>query len=314
MGQAEAARLLDMVENDVAAERPARDVGIVERIDQRQAVGEAVGEADREQGPRAWLIADPAPRRDIRSARCRYGCPRPSWRNRATTCRPCRPRGAGRRDRSGKGRSARWSASARQTSPTRSAFARMARRWLSEGRKSIHQHAHRYAGPAALARRPVGDRLRAAKSGLGQEVVEGGGPLADQMGENLPLLLSGQVGARRRSGQIKLWGVARFPAHTVSASPPELVAGAKRPSRHCGPVTNQSLRTITTPAMISCRHRFSAVDQRHSKIGGKTPAHIKQHRLNGRIDERDPRAGVLHAHFEIHRPHAGRRHACGPRR
>ena len=49
MGQAEAARLLDMIENDEAAERPARDVGIIEGIDQRQAVGEAVGQADREQ-------------------------------------------------------------------------------------------------------------------------------------------------------------------------------------------------------------------------------------------------------------------------
>ena len=51
MGQAEAAGFLDMVENDVAPERPARDVGIVEGIDQRQAVGETVGQADREQGP-----------------------------------------------------------------------------------------------------------------------------------------------------------------------------------------------------------------------------------------------------------------------
>ena len=53
MGQAEPARLLDMVENDVAAERAARDLGSVEGIDQRQAVGETVGEADREQRPRA---------------------------------------------------------------------------------------------------------------------------------------------------------------------------------------------------------------------------------------------------------------------
>ena len=50
MRQAEPARLLDMVENDVAAERPAGDVGRVERIDEREAVGEAVGQADPEQG------------------------------------------------------------------------------------------------------------------------------------------------------------------------------------------------------------------------------------------------------------------------
>src|ERR1700723_2556091 len=62
VGQAEAARFLDVVENDEAPERPARDVGIVKGIDQRQAVGEAVGQADREQWPRAGLITGPAPR------------------------------------------------------------------------------------------------------------------------------------------------------------------------------------------------------------------------------------------------------------
>jgi hypothetical protein len=62
VGQAEAARFLDMVENDETPERPARDVGIVEGIDQRQAVGEAVGQADREQWPRAGLVARSAPR------------------------------------------------------------------------------------------------------------------------------------------------------------------------------------------------------------------------------------------------------------
>ena len=57
MRQAEAARLVDMVEDDEAAQRPARDVGSIEGIDQRQAVGEAIGEADREQGTRAVLTA-----------------------------------------------------------------------------------------------------------------------------------------------------------------------------------------------------------------------------------------------------------------
>ena len=134
----------------------------------------------------------------------------------------------------------------------------------------VHQHAHRHAGAAALAGRPVGDRLRAAESGLGQEVVEGGGPFADQMGENLPLLLAGQVGARRRSGEIKLRGVARFPAHAVSHSPPKFVAGVRailvelRSSCRI-----HSLRTITTPAMISCRHRFSPSTSDTRKIGGK---------------------------------------------
>ena len=57
MRQAEAARLLDVVENDETAERAARRLGRVEGIDERQAVGEAVGEADGEQRTRAVLIA-----------------------------------------------------------------------------------------------------------------------------------------------------------------------------------------------------------------------------------------------------------------
>ena len=56
MGQAEAARLVDMVENDEAPERPARDVGIIEGIDEGQAVSQAVGETNREQGTRAELV------------------------------------------------------------------------------------------------------------------------------------------------------------------------------------------------------------------------------------------------------------------
>ena len=99
---------------------------------------------------------------------------------------------------------------------------------LTVGRAEIiDQHANRNAGPATLTRRPVGDRLRAAKSGLGEQVVEAGGPFADQMSEDFPLLLAGQVGTCRRSGEVKLWGVARFPAHIVSNSPPKFVAGAK---------------------------------------------------------------------------------------
>ena len=141
---------------------------------------------------------------------------------------------------------------------------------LALGRaEMVHQHAHRYAGPAALTRGPVGDRLRATKSGLGQEVVEGGCPLADQMGENLPLLLAGQVGARRRSRQIKLRGVARFPAHTVSSFPPKFVAALSNPLAIALKLANQSLRTTTTPAIMSCRQRFSPSTSDTSRIGGK---------------------------------------------
>ena len=66
MRQAEAARLLDVVENDETAERPARRLRSVEGIDERQAVGEAVGEADGEQRAGALLIARAASAGDIR--------------------------------------------------------------------------------------------------------------------------------------------------------------------------------------------------------------------------------------------------------
>ena len=186
---------------------------------------------------------------------------------------------------------------------------------LALGRTEIvDQHAHRHAGPAALTRGPVGDCLRAAEAGLGQEVVEGGGPFADQMGENLPLLLAGQVGARRRSGQIKLRGVARFPAHTVSNSPPKFVAGVKQCSRIALKPTNSQPPDDHDAGDDVMQAALFAIDQRHEQDRREEPAHIKQHGLDSRIDERDPRAGVLHAHFEIHRPHAGRRHSGGPRR
>ena len=137
------------------------------------------------------------------------------------------------------------------------------------GTKIIDQHAHRHAGAAAFAGRPVGDRLRATESGLGQEVVESGRAFADQMGEDLTLLLAGQVGTCRRSGEIELRGVARFPGHAFSHSPPRLTRGAGRSPSRARDRRIQSLLTTTTPAMISCRQRFSASTSDARKIGGK---------------------------------------------
>ncbi len=65
---------------------------------------------------------------------------------------------------------------------------------------------------------------------------------------------------------------------------------------------------MTTPAMMSCRQRFSGSTSETRKIGGKTPAQIEEQRLSRGVEEGDARAGVVHAHLEIHRAHAGRRH------
>ena len=73
--------------------------------------------------------------------------------------------------------------------------------------------AHRHAGAAALASRPVGDRLAAAEAAVGEDVVELAGALADQVGEYLALLLAAQIGARRRSGQVELRRIARVLGH-----------------------------------------------------------------------------------------------------
>ncbi len=77
----------------------------------------------------------------------------------------------------------------------------------------VGDDAHRNAGAAALASRPVGDRLAAAEAAVGEDVVELAGALADQVGEYLALLLAAEIGARRRSGQVELRRVTRVLGH-----------------------------------------------------------------------------------------------------
>ena len=77
----------------------------------------------------------------------------------------------------------------------------------------VGDDAHRHAGAAALASRPVGDRLAAAEAAVGEDVVELAGALADEVGEYLALLLAAQIGARRRSGQVELRRITRVLGH-----------------------------------------------------------------------------------------------------
>ncbi len=78
------------------------------------------------------------------------------------------------------------------------------------GLEVVNQHPDRHAATAVLAGRTIGDRLRAAEAGLGQHVVERGGALADQMGENLALHHARQIGAGRRGRQVELRRVPHF--------------------------------------------------------------------------------------------------------
>ena len=66
---------------------------------------------------------------------------------------------------------------------------------------------------AALAGRAVGDVLAAAEAALGEDVVERGRALADEMGEDLTLGAAGQIRAGRRRGQVELRGLGRLLGH-----------------------------------------------------------------------------------------------------
>ena len=288
MRQAERAGLGDMVEDDVGAERAARVVGRVEGIDQRQAVGEPVGEAGGVERPEP-AVSSGAAAGDIRRDGCRYGCPRPSWRSRATTCRPCRPRDGARRDRPGTAKNARWSAWGRRSR-------RRGRRWRASPAAGwrwaeiVDQHPHRDAGAATFAGGAVGDRLRAAEAGLGQEVVQRGGALADEMGEDLPFLLAGQVWARRRRGQIELRGVAHFPGHAF-ATPLCRTTRRARTARRGIPCANRR-RISQAPhdhdlGEDVVQAPLLRIDQRNQEDRREEPAHVEQNRVHRRIDERN---------------------------
>ncbi len=61
---------------------------------------------------------------------------------------------------------------------------------VARGRKIGRHHAHRHAGTAGFAGRPVGDRLAAAEAAMGEQVVELARAFAHQMREHLALFLA----------------------------------------------------------------------------------------------------------------------------
>ncbi len=81
--------------------------------------------------------------------------------------------------------------------------------------EGVDDDADRDAGAAALAGRAVGDVLAAAEAALGEDVVEGGGAIADEMGEDLALGAAGQVRAGGGRRQVELRSFGRVLRHAV---------------------------------------------------------------------------------------------------
>ena len=77
----------------------------------------------------------------------------------------------------------------------------------------VGDDAHRNAGAALVAGRPVGDRLAAAEAAMGEQVVEVAGLVADQVREHLAFMPARQIGAGRRRRQVELRGVTRMLGH-----------------------------------------------------------------------------------------------------
>ena len=149
----------------------------------------------------------------IRRCAFRRGCPRPSWRSPAQSCRPCRRRGAANRDRRGKPSIARMSAPRSAWWLMMSALRRYDPAHAAGGPEFARHHAHRDARAATLAGRPVGDRLAAAEAAVGEDVVQLARAFADQVCKNLALLLAREIRAGRWRGQIELRRIAPMLGH-----------------------------------------------------------------------------------------------------
>ena len=100
-------------------------------------------------------------------------------------------------------------------------FARLHPAHRAAGLERVDQDTDRDAGPAALAGRPVGDVLAAAEAALAEDIEQRRRPLADEMGEHLPLRLARQIRAGRRRGEKELRRLRMMHCH---GRPPSLKA------------------------------------------------------------------------------------------
>ena len=158
---------------------------------------------------------------------------------------------------------------------------------VARRRKIRNHHPHRDAGAAGLAGRPVGDRLAAAEAAVGQQIVEFGSALANQMGKYLALLLALQIGAGRGRGQIKLRRIARvlghvvrpllLPIHSIARRLRHVKAlyraGALRMAARAG------LLITTVPSMMSCSSRRRSLKKATNSTNGVKNETVNQNAM-----------------------------------
>ena len=212
----------------ICAERAARpELRLVEGIDHRQAVGEHVREAHRDEiGPSPRLgdgTVRPAQAIFDRACVSHVASPRSWWRKSSTLMSAMPPFGVARIEIGSRNSEycsavggARWHPGADTRSVVR--VARMRRNALAR-LELVDTDPDRNAGAAHLAGRPVRDGLRATEAGLRQRVVDRRGTTPDQMREHLPLEPVRQVGAGGRGREIELRCIARLSRQTVISQP-----------------------------------------------------------------------------------------------
>src|SRR5262249_33430634 len=153
-------------------------------------------------------------------------------------------------------------------------------------------HPDRDAGAAVLAGRSIGDRLAAAETAMGQEIIELGGALADEMREHLALLLARQIGARRGRGEIELRCVAGMvgrgrPQPAPFGLPTSLRSRARRvssnPCCHRGARRNASARgrllMTIVPTSMSCSSRRRSLKKATRRISGVRNEIVNQYAM-----------------------------------
>ncbi len=87
---------------------------------------------------------------------------------------------------------------------------------IAGGAELVHENAHRHAGIAEIAGRPIGDRLRASESPLRQDLVQLAAAPPDDVREDLPLLLARQIRTGGGRSEIELRCVARLTRHAFA--------------------------------------------------------------------------------------------------
>ena len=94
---------------------------------------------------------------------------------------------------------------------------------------------------------------------MGEQVIQFGGLLAHEMREHLALLVPGQIGARRRRGQIELRGIAGVLGHGCLER--RRIADADRIARAAAPVKSLSrdARSLSARALSTRPLRAAAV-------------------------------------------------------